>query len=422
MRRCAFALVPLFAAVSMAAAGAAPAFFDVRAYGAAGDGVSKDTAAIQRTIDAAERAGGGEVFLPPGVYLSGSLYLKDNIDFHVGAGARVLGSPDPADYNPPDVCPQNSPGSRNESAFGAHLILCIERRGVTVRGPGTIDGNSEAFLIDPSTRLPWGLRKEDIGVKPQWYGQNMIKWRPSQMLFFVECDGVSVRDLRLRNSTYWNLFLHGCENVQVRGLDIRNERKRFHTHNGDGIDIDSCRHVTVSDCLIDTADDCITLRNNSLRLKKKRDCAFVTVRNCVLSTPCNCVRLGVGDGMVHDVVLGGIAVHDARTAINFVSSWGTKAHGVDFRNIRISDWVVDCRILVHLYPKYATESYFGNLFFTGISGTVEDGGLIAASGNCRSENIVFKDVAVNAAVKIDGMKGVAFENCALHPEASAPSR
>ena len=98
--------------------------FDVRAFGARGDGRTKDTAAIQRAVDAAHEAGGGTVEVPAGTYLSGSIFLKSNVDFHVGAGATILGSPDPADYNPWDVCPQNWK-SVNESHQGGHLLLCI---------------------------------------------------------------------------------------------------------------------------------------------------------------------------------------------------------------------------------------------------------------------------------------------------------
>ena len=126
---------------------AGAAVYDVREFGAKGDGRTKDTAAIQSAIDAAEKAGGGTVEVPAGVYLTGSIFLKDNIDLHIGAGATLKGSPDKADYNSADVCPQNGV-CIPESSFGAHLVLCIEKSNVTVRGPGTIDGNSMAFIVE----------------------------------------------------------------------------------------------------------------------------------------------------------------------------------------------------------------------------------------------------------------------------------
>ena len=179
--------------------------FDVRAFGARGDGRTKDTAAIQRAVDAAHEAGGGTVEVPAGTYLSGSIFLKSNVDFHVGAGATILGSPDPADYNPWDVCPQNWK-SVNESHQGGHLLLCIEQRNVTLRGPGRIDGNSRAFLVGP---------------KGERYPQGGFPWRPSQMVYFVESEDIRIQDLELANSCYWSCFLHGCRRVFARGHELK---------------------------------------------------------------------------------------------------------------------------------------------------------------------------------------------------------
>ena len=104
---------------------------DVRAYGARGDGVAKDTKAIQSAIDAAAHMGGGTVRIGSGTYLTGSLYLKSGVDLFLD-DATLKGSPDKEDYNAVDVCPQNW-SSRAESASGAHLLLCIEQ--TTPQGP-----------------------------------------------------------------------------------------------------------------------------------------------------------------------------------------------------------------------------------------------------------------------------------------------
>ncbi len=364
--------------------------FDVRAFGARGDGRTKDTAAIQRAVDAAHEAGGGTVEVPAGTYLSGSIFLKSNVDFHVGAGATILGSPDPADYNPWDVCPQNWK-SVNESHQGGHLLLCIEQRNVTLRGPGRIDGNSRAFLVGP---------------KGERYPQGGFPWRPSQMVYFVESEDIRIQDLELANSCYWSCFLHGCRRVFARGLDIHNVRTGFHTHNGDGLDIDCSQHVTVSDCRIDTADDCITLRGDCSRLKRRQDCAFVTVSNCQLSSPCNAIRVGVGEGRVHDATFSNILVHNSRTAVNLVSSWNPKSRGVDIWNLSFSNFRVDAFLFCQLYSRYSRVARFDDIVFSDIAGTQQVASEVSGAPDRPANRIVFRNVDLPHGVFARNVEGL----------------
>jgi hypothetical protein len=377
--------------------------FSVRDFGAKGDGVTKDTAAIQRAVDAASAAGGGEVYFGAGTYLSGSVFLKSNVDFHLSAGAVLKGSPDKEDYNAADVCPQNRT-SRKESSFGAHLLLCIEQENVTVRGPGRIDGNSASFLVNPKTGKGWGY-----DPKCFWKGQSDIPWRPSQMLYFVESRNVRVTDLTLRNSPYWTCFLHGCTGVSIRGLDISTFRLPIHTHNGDGIDIDCCQYVTVSDCRISTADDCITLRASGSRLKRQQDCAYIAIANCVLSTPCNGVRVGVGDGRIHDATFDNIVVHDTRTAIDIVSSWSKASRGVDIQDLRFSNMQIDCCDFLHLYPKYAKDRVIRNVTFSGVTGRTLISSFASGTDEVPLRGIRFKDVELTHGTILRHAEDVKFE-------------
>ena len=176
---------------------------------------AKSTAVVQRAIDEASESGGGEVVLSGGTFLCGSLYLKSNVSLTIAADAVLKASPDRADYNAADVCPQNWT-SEAESNSGAHLLLCIGQTNVAVRGEGRIDGNAPAFLLGPDGK-PWPG------------GSRGIPWRPGQMLYFVESQDVRVEGLTLENAPYWSCFFHGCNavrlgvgNGEVRDASLRN--------------------------------------------------------------------------------------------------------------------------------------------------------------------------------------------------------
>ena len=383
--------------------------YNVTDFGAKGDGQTKDTAAIQKAIDECAKSGGGTVLLPAGTYLSGTVYLKSNVEFKVGQGAVLKGSPDKEDYNALDVCPQNE-GWAKENSSGAHLILCIEQENVSLVGPGTIDGSSSDFLLDKTGKY--------------YSSRSAIAWRPSQMVFFIECKNVRVSDIELKNSPYWTCFFHGCTHVLVRGAKIETVRSP-HTYNGDGIDVDCCRFVTISDCIINTSDDSITLRANARVLKNKQPTEFVTISNCILSTDCNALRIGVGDGQIRRAVISNLVIHDTRTAFNFVSAYSAGSHGCDIQDIRLDNISLDCRNFLFLALNETNQTLVKNLYFTGMNGIVRGNkAQVIGKPDKKLENIQFSNLdliftgktAFMDALNVDGLT---FQNCRI--EADAPA-
>ena len=302
---------------------------NVKDFGAFGDGIHKDTAAIQKAIDA-----GGMVQLPPGVYLSGTLYLKSNGGLFLEPGAVLLASPDREDYNADDFCVQNSVFSV-ENVSGAHFITAVEQHDITICGGGRIDGNRQAFFGEKNVpdcekhpgKFPWNPKEPGF-------------WRPAQMIFICECNDVRIQDVQLYNAPYWTCFLHGCCDAIISGLRILNDQR---TYNGDGIDIDCCQRVAITNCLIDSGDDCITLRGNERRLKNPRPCEFITVSNCVLHTNCNAFRIGVGNGTVRHAAISNIVFHHTRTAVAINSNYSTDpAQGVQIEDISFNNLQMEC--------------------------------------------------------------------------------
>ena len=353
--------------------------FDVRDFGARCDGIAKDTAAIQRAVDAAA-AGGGEVLLPAGTYLSGSVSLKSGVDFHLAEGAVLKASPDPADYNAADAFPQNRASPRRgDNQSGGHLLFAAGAEGVSITGPGRIEGNAAAFLRMPDGSHP--PTKHDI------------PWRPGQMVCFAECRNVAIRDVELADAPYWSCFLHGCEDVTVENARIHTVRAP-HAYNGDGLDIDCCRRVRVRGCDISTADDALTLRADPARLLRPGDCADVTVEDCTLSSDCNAIRLGVGNGEVRDASFSGISIRGSRTAVNAVGSWARGERGCDIRRVSFDRLDVEARTFCHIYYKFATGSVFEDIAFRRVRGKVAGPSRIDDTPDRPFRGLVFEDVAL----------------------------
>ncbi len=348
---------------------------NVRDFGAKGDGTTLDTEAIQKAIDA-----GGMVYFPPGIYLSGTLFLKSDGGLDLSPGALLLASPDRKDYNADNFCEQNRVFA-SEQVSGAHFIVAVEQHNITIRGGGRIDGNRRAFYEIPVDRYPL----------PEEYPP----WRPGQMIFLCECENVTLTDLELFDAPYWTCFLHGCEQAVIRGLRIRNNP---YTPNGDGIDIDCCRFVTISDCIIDSGDDCITLRGYQEPLKRKKNCEYITITNCILSTKCNAFRIGVGNAAIRFCTISNIIVHHTRHAICFVSVYSSHSQGVQIEEITLSNIVLEAERAFVIKTRNNTLSglppgkAIRKIAFSHFRGTVSRGSAIIGSRENRIEKISLEDI------------------------------
>ena len=386
--------------------------YDVRGFGAAGDGVTKDTAAVQAAIDAAARAGGGEVRIPAGRYVCGTLYLRSNVEVEVGAGATVEASKDEADYNRWDFCPQNNRSSA-ENTNGGHLIVCLEQTNVVLRGAGTIDGNGVYFMTN-------GYDASRVGKRtgPNGFGeanpQDAIRWRPAQMLWFCESSRIRLEGLRVHNAPYWSVLLIGCDHVAVRGLEIATSRRNPHVMNGDGLNIDCCRHVRVSDCDIDTSDDSLCLRATGKRLlRAPRETADVAVANCLLSSNAEAFRIGVGDGPISDCVFANCVIRESERGINFSATWFPE-RGCDFRNIRFDNIVSRTRSsFLRIHRLRGTDSEVEGLHFSNISGTQGEPSYIWSRKGKPFRNISLVNVSMDKGVEVVNVEGFRLEGGTL---------
>ena len=265
--------------------------------GAVGDGKTKDTSAIRSAVEECARAGGGTVYLPPGVYLSGTVVLKENVTFHLEAGATLLGSTDLADY-----APQGGPPLKGD-ANAKHLLFARDAANVTVCGAGKIDGQGRAFW-EPANRQP--LKPEDAWRDVATYDWKPLD-RPSPMVEFFNCPNLRIEDVTLANSSGWTLRPVECDTVLIRGVKIRNP---VIGPNTDGIDPTCCRNVFIADCDIATGDDAICLKSEAPygRMGLSRN---IVITNCVLTCCCNGLKFGTATrGGFENVTFSNSVIHN----------------------------------------------------------------------------------------------------------------
>jgi hypothetical protein len=267
--------VMLAAALCLVAA-RSEAQFDVRNFGARGDGSTLDTRAIQQAIDKAEAAGGGVVNIPPGTYKIGTLILRDNIQLNLVAGAELLGSPDYHDYT--EVRQRYE--SRTRDLYARYFMIFAENaRNISITGHGLINGNGlENFRqTNPQNLRPYMIR-------------------------LVHCENVTIRDVRLLEAANWTLHLLGCRDVNIEGILIVNHGQG----NRDGLDIDACDRVRVSDSRFATTDDAIVMKATNDTI-----CQNITVTNCILSSKGSAIKTGTeSSGGFKNIVVSNCVITD----------------------------------------------------------------------------------------------------------------
>jgi polygalacturonase len=233
------------------------ASYDVRAYGAKGDGIADDTAPINQAIEAASGAGGGTVELGAGVYLSGSIHLRSNVVLHLGPGSTIEASSDAKDYDAPEA---NSWGDSLHYQDSGHshwhdsLIWGVDLVNVAITGPGRIFGKG----------LSRGWSTE---VSPQPVGNKAIALK--------NCRNVILRDFTIQHGGWFGILATGVDNMTIDDLKIDTNR--------DGMDIDCCHNVRISNCSVNSPwDDGICLKS-SFGLGQFRSTENVTISGCLVS-------------------------------------------------------------------------------------------------------------------------------------------
>jgi polygalacturonase len=280
--------------------------YNIRDFGAKGDGKSLDTVALQSAIDACTRDGGGTVLVPAGTFQIGATELKSNVTLHIAAGATLLGSADGKQYHAVDAIPLRGDTTLVDGNWA--LLFAVHAKNVTIEGPGTIDGQGNQFHSPVRGQTP-----------PSGIGGNK---RPYHVLAY-QCEGLTIRNLDLLDCAYHSIRVIQSKRVHMDTLYIHNRVNG----NNDGFHFISAQFVTISNCIVMSQDDACALFGS---------CQNVTVTNSFFSTRWSVFRFGGGD--VRNITVSNCILHQVYGCpIKFQGNPGSTYENISFSNIVLDD-------------------------------------------------------------------------------------
>ena len=260
--------------------------FPITKYGAAGDGARDCTAAFREAIAACAAAGGGQVLVPDGRFLTGAIHLRSGVNLHLSDGATIAFSRNPDHYLPLVYTRWEGVELMNYSA----LIYAFEQRDIAVTGKGTLDGQASEehwwpwkgsrTLPPEATQMAARARLIDMGARGVPVAERVLGAGSFLRPNFIQpyrCENVLIDGVSIVNSPMWEIHPVLCRNVTVRNVAVTS-----HGPNNDGCDPESCRDVLIEGCTFDTGDDCIALKSgrNEDGRRLAAPIENVVIRNC----------------------------------------------------------------------------------------------------------------------------------------------
>ena len=276
--------------------------YNVRDFGAKGDGQTLSTIAFQAAVDACNRDMGGTVLVPAGVFLIGTVELKSNVRLHLASGCVLRGSADGKQYHAIDAVPLTGDATLNDGNVA--LIFAVGAENVTIDGNGTIDGLGDQF------------RSPARGVPPP-SGRGSAD-RPYHLLFH-RCKNLTIRDITLKAGAFHSIRVIQSQLLKFEGLHIHNRVNR----NNDGFHFVSCEYVHISNCDVVCQDDACALFGS---------CKFVTVTNCSFTTRWSVFRFG--GGIAENIVVSNCLIYQTfGCPIKMRCGPGSRFENMSFSNL-----------------------------------------------------------------------------------------
>jgi polygalacturonase len=366
------------------------ATYNIVDFGAIGDGRTDNAEAIQKAIDTCHAVGGGRVLVPAGgTFVAGPFELKSYVELHVEASATLVASTDETLYTETPV------KNRRE---GSVWIKARNARRISITGTGTIDGQGTEFMVsEEPTHYSYKV-KDGVDRRPH-------------VLTLIGCHHVTIRDVTFANAAHWCIHPAGCQDVLIHGVRILNSLK---IRNCDGIDIDHCRNVRISGCYIESADDCICIKNRR-DYDEYGTCENVTITGCVLTSTSCAVKLGSENvDAMRNIVFDACVIHASNRGLGIQN----RDEGC-IENVIFANMVIESRLFADVwwgkaepiyvtafkrapdtpfrFPEGETEGRIGkvrNIRFSNILCRGENGVYISGCQDSRIEDVLLENVRV----------------------------
>ncbi|MDR1810210.1 MAG: glycoside hydrolase family 28 protein [Prevotella sp.] len=402
---------------------------NILSYGGVGDGVTLNTQAFEDAMNVLSEKGGGTLTVPSGVWFTGPIVFRSNINLHLEKGALILFTPDKSAYPLIETSFEGLKTRRCQSPLSGRNL-----ENIAITGEGSINGSGEAWR--PLKREKVTQSHWDEVVKSGGVLKNDKYWLPSEsalkgeilseanfnvpsgklteedwqsirdflrpvMVSFIACKNILLENVLFENSPSWNIHPLECENIIVDGVFIRNPS---YAQNGDGIDVESCRNVIVVNTTLDVGDDAICLKSGKNEEGRKRGMPTenVIVDNCK-------VFKGHGGFVVGSEMSGGVR----NVAVSNCQFLGTDV-GLRFKSARGRGGIVE-NIYVDNINMFdiVTDSFLFDLYYGGKSASesLADGDVTPVTENIPEvtvETPVFRNIFVKNLVSRNARRAMFF--------------
>lgn len=394
--------------------------FNILDYGAIPDGKTLNTKAIQTAVDHCGKAGGGKVVVTPGVFLTGPIFLRSNVEVEILGGATLLADPNFDDY--PTI---QGRWEGNDRTIFASLFTGVDVENIAITGRGTIDGQGSIWW---KANHETNQMRKAAGIKerePENPPGSPLRWPRPRMINLYRCKNVLISGITITQSPSWNIHPVLCERINIDGVTILNPNRAPNT---DGIDPESCKDVRIANCHISTGDDCIIIKSGYRYREDGVPTENVVITNCVFKD--GWCGVGIGSetaGGVRNIVASNCVCVNTRMGLYVKTARG---RGNVIENVNISNWVM---------KDLSRTALFVSMFYSGerklmpvneftpairnihLSDIVVDGadraGLVEGLPERAIEDVTIRNVTVTSAktgFECSSANGLTFENVSVN--------